>query len=242
MPFDLDELRIEKVNLEIGYHSTYTFFGLKGVIAERWAHGPIFGAVGESGSGQLNLTPASEPDVDERIVGVIGIQTSAFLAEGPHWTSDAPNVAASWFDDIFTVLKPQRTVYYRAEVLAIYPIRDPYVATRRLAERYYRADALNDLANTDRYIAAVEFMAPEEQPTRSIVMGVLGPPHRRMGYFTFENDERDDEWWLAVRVNLIHRDEDGIDDPLEQLRQALDEGYSEVSRLVRAAFPAIVGD
>jgi hypothetical protein len=240
MPFDLDKLQIEKVNLEVSYHMTYTFYGLKGVIAERWAHGPVFGAVGESGTGQLNLTPAS--GVDERLVGVIGIRTSAFLAEGAHWTSDARTIAASWFDDIFTVLKPQRTVYYRAEVLALYPVRDPYAATRRLAERYYQSTALDTLTNADRYVAAVEFMAPEEEPKRGVVLGLLGPPHRGMGYFTFENPERDSEWWAAIRVNFIHRDEDGIQDPLERLQEALDGGYSEVSRIARAALPAIVGD
>lgn len=241
MAFDLDKLRIERVNAEVTYHAAYTFYGLKGVIAERWAHGPIFGAVGEAGTGQLNLTPASGPDVDQRLVGVLGIRASGLLAEGPHWASQAETIAKSWFEDIFTALRPQRTVRYRADVIAIYPIRDPYAPTRRLVDRYYQRDHLEALTQDDRYVAAVEFFAIDEQPKRSVTLGALGPPHKGL-YFNFENAERDRAWWLGIRVSLVEEDLEGIAEPATRLHDAIKASYAEISRLARAALPAIVGD
>lgn len=240
MPFDLNDLRIERLNVEVAYHATYTFYGLKGVIAERWAHGPIFGAVGEVGTNQLNLTPEAV-ESDERLVAVVGMRVSGFLAEGTAWTERAPNIAAEWFNDIFTVLKPRRTVRYRAEVVAIHPIREPHAPTRRLIDRFYARDELLNLAGSDRSFAAVEILNTEEVPHKTIVIGVIGPPHRG-SIFNFENQARDDHWWMGVRVNLGAADEEGIADPLDAVQASVDKGYAEVNRIARSVLPELVGD
>jgi hypothetical protein len=239
MAFDLEKLRIERINTEISYHATYTFYGLKGVLAERWAHGPIFGAVGELGTAQLNLTPQSGENLDERLVAVVGLRACALLAEGPRWTQDARPIAREWFEDVYTVLKPQRTVTVRTEVLALYPIRDPYAATRHLVSGYYQDDKLTAFTGSERYLAAVETFSPDENPQKTLIMGVIGPPHRNQ-FFTFPDPQRDEHWWMGLRFNYGVVDEDGIADPLAGLATELEQVFSDLNRLARSALPSLV--
>ena len=59
MPFRADQLVIERLDVQLTYHSAYTYWSLKGVLAERWAHGAIFGAYGEQPQ-QISLQPSPE--------------------------------------------------------------------------------------------------------------------------------------------------------------------------------------
>ena len=237
MAFELEKFHIERVNVEVHYHASYTFQGLKGVVAERWAHGPLFGAVSEPGPDQLNLVPPSEVE-DQRLVAVLGLRASGLLAEGPKWTSQAPKIANEWIRDVFTALKPQRTIRVVSELLGLYPISDPYAATRRLIGRYYNGDELTSLAGRDRFLAAVDIFAPSEEATTTLVIGAIGPPHRGL-FFNIPNEERDRQWWMGIRANYVVYEEEGVADPSGVLAKALDSSYSEVSRAVRTAFPAI---
>jgi hypothetical protein len=120
-------------------------------------------------------------------------------------------------------------------------VRDPHAATRRLISRYYNADALSAFAESDRFFAAVDVIAADEQPQRSAIMGVVGPPHRG-AYFTFPDDDRDSRWWMGLRLHYGAHDEDGIPDPLATLRTSLDGLYGDVSRLARSGLAAILAD
>jgi hypothetical protein len=239
VPFDRRQLRLERVKLDTAYHAAYSFYGLKGAIAERWAHGPIFGAVGEVGSGQLNLTPASEEGADERILGIAGIRASVLIAEGKRWTSEASLIGLQWFEDIYTVLKPQRTVSLSAEFFGIYPVRDPVQVSQRLRLRYYQDDPLTELVGAERFHAAVEVFASDENPMRTIIVGVVGPPHRGQ-YFTFDNPRREARWWLGARLIYAEASEDGIAEPLEKLSRAAEAAQSDWERLSRTVFPPLI--
>jgi hypothetical protein len=240
VPYDESKLRLERVNLDVSYHATYTFYGLKGAIAERWAHGPTFGAVGEIGTGQLNLTPTSGAGQDERLVGVVGLRASAMLAEGPHWTNRVEQIAPRWFHDIYEALKPQRTVQVRVETFALYPLRGgPWRATDRLKDNYYSENPLKTLVGREPFHAAVEVFESDVQPMRTIVLGVVGPPHRGT-YFTFEEPVRDAEWWLGLRLAYLQNDPEGVEDPLDTLSSAMQTALADSVRLSRTAFPALV--
>lgn len=246
MAFELDQLRVERVSLEIGYHATYTFYGLKGVLAERWGHGPIFGAVGEAGTGQINLTPVASEGQDERLLGVAGIRASALIAEGP-WARRVKEVAQPWFEDVLTVLKPQRVVSYKVEVFGVCPIKgDPVRVSERLRARYYDEEALRTVIGEDLepQHAAVEVMWSGADYVRSMVLGVVGPPHtsRFLGsFFAFPSAERDQSWGLGARLVYAGSSEEGFDAPLDDLMRTLEDQLHEWSRVGRATFPQLVG-
>jgi hypothetical protein len=239
MAYDPKKLRLERVKLDVTYHATYTFYGLKGVIAERWAHGPIFGAVGEVGTGQLNLSPASGEGVDERIVAVAGIRTSGLVAEGRQWAPQAMDLGNRWFADIYKALNPKRTVSVTVEFFGLYPVRDEQRATQRLRERFYQDERLEDLAGKGPFHAAVEIMAHDEKTFRTIVLGVVGPPHAGM-FFTFEDKQRDSQWAMGVRLHYAHRDPEGIEDPLATLAASMKSAEHDWERIGRRIFPAVV--
>jgi hypothetical protein len=237
--FDPKRLRVERVHVEATYHAAYSFYGLKGAIAERWAHGPVFGAVGEAGSGQLNMTPATGSG-DDRLVGVLGIRASAVLGEGKRWAASAPDVAEELFKDIYTALKPKRTVAVKTDLFGLYPIRDPYRASQLLRARYYQDKALLDFAGTSRPHAAVEVFVPDDQGgQQSLIMGVYGPPHQGL-YLTFPDKDRDAKWWMGIRIVRMVKSEEGINDPLATISQTIEGAMSDWSRISRDELPAVV--
>jgi hypothetical protein len=239
LPFDPKRLRLERFNVEWAYHATYTFFGLKGAIAERWAHGPIFNAVAEVGTNQLNLTPNSEEEDYERLVAVAGLRASAVVGEGRRRAGQAQELWRRWLEDVHEALDPVRSVRAAADVIGLYPIRDEWKATQKIKLRYSQPDALESLAGVPNFHTAAEIFDTDGRRNRTIVMGVLGPPHRGQ-YFTFERPQRDDRWWLAARVLYSLIDEEGIADPLVALDEAVLTVTSDWKRISESVFPGLV--
>jgi hypothetical protein len=239
MRFDPKKLRLERLTIDSTYHSTYTFHGLKGAIAERWAHGPIFGAVAEIGTQQLNLSPVVDDVIDEKFFGYIGIRTSGLVAEGKTRTRELPEIAGPWFEDIYAALKPRRTVAIKAELFGLYPLTDPWRATQKLRRRYYQDDALSELAGAQRTHAAVEIFASDEQPQRTIIVGVYGPPHKG-AYFMSTDKRRDSHWWMGVRIAHAAKDDDGLSEPLTIINDVLQSALMEWERVGRNVLPNVV--
>lgn len=220
VPFDPKRLRIERFNVEWHYHATYTFYDRKGAIAERWAHGPLLGAVGEVGGGQINLTPASDEEDHERLVAVAGMRASAVLGEGKRRAGQALEIWSPWLHDVESALKPLRSVRVTTDMIGLYPIKDEWKTTQRIKLRYYQSEALEKLAGAATFHAAPDILDTDGRTHRTIIMGVLGPPHRGQ-YFTFENRARDTRWWLATRLVYTVLDENGLEDPLDLLGEAI---------------------
>lgn len=74
----MKKLRLEHINVDVLHHTTYTFYGLKGAIAERWAHGPIV----ESGA-VSDADATTRPEDDTR--------RAASTTSGPSSRSDVPS-------------------------------------------------------------------------------------------------------------------------------------------------------
>jgi hypothetical protein len=239
---DLGRLKIERYQVELSYHATWTFSGLKGILGEKWAHGPIFGAYAEVGTGQVNLTPAPEVE-DQRLTAVAGIRASGLLAEGNYWTRRAKQIGQEWLQDVVELLKPQRVVGMRHEMFGLYPIRNPEAVTRRLVTKYYNAEeftrALGD-SNEGAY-TALDVFAPERDgaPARSFIVGVVGPPHKGM-FFTHDDAARDKAWWMGVRLNQFLSNEDGIDNPLAGLESMISGAEKEFRRIVTTTLLSLV--
>jgi hypothetical protein len=203
------------------------------VLAERWGHGPIFGAWGDAGQ-QINLTPAAtEPGEDVRLTGVYGIRASGLLAEGVRWTDAALGLAVDWLGDVNEVLQPSKVTRMSVQIFGLYPVVDPSQASRRLRSRYYRADNLAEVLppalreHQDRFHAAINWLVPDGDRQSSLVLGVVGPLHGG-AFFTFPDAERDGQWWMGVNLIVIRSDNvAGIGDPLQGLRTLIDEAETE---------------
>ena len=239
MPFDADKLRLERVSVELNYHAAYQYWNLRGVLAERWGHGPIFGGFRE-GADLVSLVPPS-PSADERLLAVYGLRTAGLIAEGPEWSKDAGDLAERWLNDVYETLEPRRTISARVQVIGLYPVRDPMRASHKLRERYYKADTLNRLVPSrfPDFHAAIEGVALDGDPPMSWIVGVYGPYLAGQGLFTFGNAARDSEWWMCVRTFSVQQNENGLDAPgvgLSNLRQL----QRDFDQVVRTALPSLV--
>lgn len=128
--YDPALLRMERFHAEIGHHAAFNYWNLRGILAEKWGHGPIFGARGE-GPEQVHLTPETGLD-DRRLQGVYGLMAAGVLAEGPECVPRGCEIALDWFGDHLSVMKPKRVVRTSAQVFAIYPAPNPVQLSRKI--------------------------------------------------------------------------------------------------------------
>jgi hypothetical protein len=243
VPFDRGQLRLEKVNVEMAYDAAFTFWDLRGVVAERWAHGPVFGGWADGGQ-QINLNPSPNEE-DTRLVAAYGLKATAIMGEGALRAAEASTLAEDWFRDVTEVLRPQRVVRLALQLFGLYPITDPEQASRRLRSRYYRNENLAALlpqrlrANQDRFHAAVDMLILHgDEPTTAIV-GVVGPPHAGT-FFNFPDEERDTSWWMGLNMTATVPGPQGIPDPEERLDQLLEETSNDFEHVAHAILPEVV--
>jgi hypothetical protein len=244
MPFNLDRLQLARMQVDVNYHVAFTYWSLKGVIAERWGHGPLFGSFVDLGN-QVTLSRAPEHGIPRNdLQAYYGIQASGFNAEPVSDRKAAQVDAVSWIGDVLTVLKPQRVVRVLVNLLGLYPVTNIRRASERLRERFYNEAELRKVLPTRDeagFHSAIESILVDGDRQTTIVVGAVGPPHKGF-YFATPNEERDNRWWMGVRAfGVIARDEDGISDASAELRRLLDQTYADYMRAARTSLPTIVG-
>jgi len=97
MAFERKKLRLRRYEVQAHYHSAYLYLNLKGLLAERWGHGPYFNAFGGGGN-DVRITDGGDGGEATK-VGVYGLKTSAFLWEGAPDRKDAQKLATEWLSD-----------------------------------------------------------------------------------------------------------------------------------------------
>jgi hypothetical protein len=247
MPFNPDEIRLERFQAELAYHAAYSYWNLRGVLAERWAHGPVFGGYNEQ-QDQISLTPAITPDdTDVRLRAVYGLRASGVLAEGPEWVAQAQELAADWVGDALEVFNPKRVVRAQISTFSLYPVEDSVQASRKLRNVYYRNEAMDHLwpdslrQHRDRYHSAVDLLVPidDRGSAVSVVIGVVGPVNITE-FFVYPNADRDGQWWMGMRYLRSVRNVEGIDNPAQTFADAVRVGVAESSELFRSALQEIL--
>lgn len=177
MAFRADQLRLERLQTEVHYHSAYNFLSLKGALAERWAHGPVFGAFADLGQ-HVVLSPAS--DSGERIQGSYGLKSAALDVERVERRQEARDLTENWLGDVLAVLQPKRTVRMSALVFGLYPIENPDQASRLLRDEFFQSGKLNRLKpeRFASYHSALNGLLLLGDTQTSYVLGAVGPPHK----------------------------------------------------------------
>jgi hypothetical protein len=103
MEFRQDELVTRRYELQLLHHAAYLYWDVRGVLAERWGHGPYFGAYGDKGDA-IVLTDL--PGDQASLYGVYGLRGSALMSEQSD-QSHAPQLAENWLFDCLQVLRPK---------------------------------------------------------------------------------------------------------------------------------------
>ncbi len=233
MPFDSTQFRTERLHVQMGYDAAFNYWNFKGVLAERWGHGPIFASMGQQlGLEQVALTPP--PDKDERLQGVYGLKESWLLAEGPEWVPQAKDLAVQWLGEVHEVLNPRRTVRLTVHLFGLYPADNPVQVSRHVRSRFYRNENLAALlphrlrSHQDHFHAAIDWLVLDDDDRVSLIAGVIGPPHQGI-FFAWPDKDRDERWWLGFnyvynRINLS----EGIDDPVSVVRKLVDMAHDDL--------------
>jgi hypothetical protein len=244
MPFREDTIRFERFYAEMTYHSAYNYLSLKGVLAERWAHGPLFGAFSEAGA-QITLTAAGEPGgpPPRPVQAFYGLKASGFVYERlpRNELSDVTDDAVSWISDVYTVLSPRRVIGTQVQWFLLHPIDNAERSSRLLRDRYYNATNSARLkpSRYGSYHSAVENVVTQGPEMYTVVLGVVGPPHKGQ-FFSSDDPERDARWWMGLRIAFSFKDEDGIDDPVDRMREMVSQATTDVLDLARIGFNGVI--
>ena len=240
--FDKSQLRVARFQVDVNYNACFPYWSLKGVLAERWAHGPVFGAFLDQGN-QVTLSPAaSEGAVSPPIQAYYGIVASGYNNESATDIREAREQSLAWLSDVIAVLNPRRITRLSVGWFGLYPITDAPHASKLLRERYYTS-AVARLTPQDRFpvlhSAADSFLVngPEQL---SVIVGVVGPPHKGL-FFAHPSNERDSRWWMGVRVNAAILNEDGIGKSIPELKRLVDQSYNDFNHACMTALPGLVG-
>lgn len=232
---------MERFRAEIAYHAAYNYLSLKGVLAERWAHGPLFGSFADQGN-QVTLTPEDGFKKD-RVDGIYGIRASSFDRECVSDKNRTYEETNQWLRDVVEVLRPKVVTRMTSHWFALYPLSNQdaaEAATRRLKLHYYSKEQIG-LLEPEGYtskFAAVSGLSMKNDKHLSVDMGVVGPPHRGT-LFGLADDDRDSRWWMGLKISLVRQNPDGINPALEAIGDLITEGSKEYERLVMQGFGSI---
>lgn len=245
MPFNRQALRLERFQIEVVYHSAYSFWNLRGVLAERWAHGPIFGGTNE-GPQQITLMPLVDNALDPQLQAVYGLKASGVIAEGEERVREAREIGPKFICEALEVLKPKRVVRVGVNLFALYPVSNIQQASRKLRGAYYRNDPLEQVlpesvrAERDRFHSAIDFIVPKDNGVGlSVVVGAVGPPHTGV-FLQVPDPKRDSQWWMGFRLERRQVDEEGIDDTERVMTTVLTTAEADYEHVVSAVLGTIL--
>ena len=211
---------LRRLDLSVTYQPAFLFWNLKGVLAERWAHGPYFGAVQDQGN-QITLLPdpeqkgtAGEPNA------VGGIAISAFTWESPPSLGTSSGVAVEWLTDVLTALDPKTVVRIWGRQHWVLPLRNPAAVQSAIVANLpalsehvpngYGAPYSGLSFNADRHIANVTRLL-------SVHVGIIRPGTSKTYWSSPSPD--DDQPMLGIFVEVTDTAPDTIPDPKRALRE-----------------------
>ncbi len=118
--FSRERLELRHFEVQLLYDAAFLFWGIGGVLAERWAHGPRFGAYSLNFD-RLLLTKAAG---DNTVVGACGLKASAFSSEEEGASiRQSERFALQWLDDCIKVLQPQHITRVYVKIIYSYPVQ-----------------------------------------------------------------------------------------------------------------------
>ncbi len=173
---------------------------------------------------------------------IYGLHASGIYFEPTPQPNAAVDLATEWMRDVYEVLNPKRTTRITCGWFALYPVRNPERASKRLRDRYYQAENVSRLNPPDRfpnYHSAVDSFMFHDGRSLSVIVGVVGPPHKGQ-FFSREDEERDKSWSMGVRITAVRDNERGVEELVSAIDEMMKESKADLYRVALSALPSVV--
>jgi hypothetical protein len=242
--FRNDRLHLRRYDAQISYHAAYLFWNLRGLLAEKWAHGPIFGAYGIA-EDAISLSPAAEEAsrVVQTPTAIYGLRASGLLWEMTD-RHKATELANDWLKDCHEALQPRRVTRTYVRFVYSYPLtEDELPKVAGAFDRAYTPPALPPGDYEESY-SATQFQARSmDGATNILTTGIFGPyaPDQARGLFQTVVPQ-DKQWALSLIFDRTTTLEVGFNNVNETIRNALKVADDESWQLVARTLVKVIED
>jgi hypothetical protein len=215
---------LRRFEIVMSCSASFFFWSLRGALAEKWGHGPHFGAWTEA-QNQFTLLPQADMSTAERkMAAMAGIITSSFLWECPEVPAYAEQLAQEWLSDVLETLTPQTVNRVQIRRYFSVPLHDGDEVQRTLDAEYPDLLAFSHEGYSTQFRGATFQNRRRFQDKALTATGTFGiwSKDQRQSWFNYEVPE-DREHNLGLFLDHVWLAEDpGFPDPSAAIRDLVD--------------------
>ena len=228
--------KLRRFELQVQYEPCFTFWNVKGALAELWAHGPVFDQLTDQGN-QITLSSTlNQENAPEGFGGAIGgIVLSSFLWEMPPSSEDAFALSLQWIDDCLSALKPQKVVRIQALERWLSPTQNSANLEQRFSAEFSGLESELPPSGYETPFTGTTFNARQGSgPLQGTYLvgqiGILSPdvPYGFQQKFDIDNSPS-----LGLFLDLILKNQDGIKEPAKVMRSILGQLNDDAGHFIR---------
>lgn len=225
-------LKLRRFEVTVTYHAAFLYWNVRGILAEKWCHGPHFEAFHDAGE-QIQLSRATEQPQDRWAVA--GLRASVFLSERDGQKPDeVTSLSLDWLNDCIDVLKPQLVNRVTTNVFYSYPVEASRITRARAAlSEQFPATTAFDLERWSEIETGITVAARRESASeREFLTGIFGVygPEQASDYFAWQ--PKGDERGLGLRIHHSRARDAGFDDPKRAVADAVASSITDATRQV----------
>jgi hypothetical protein len=226
------EVNLRRFEIVVNYSAAFLFWNLRGILAEKWAHGPHFGAFSDQGPSQFTLTadagPMDQPiganESKVRTAGMAGLRQSSFVWEDPIRQKAAEEIGLQWLTDVIDVAKPK--VVQRIHIRRYHSksIRRPDAVQKKIDDEFLSGNSVGP-PNYHHKFNGVAFQYREHDLTTTGQFGIWG--NNQTSQWFMGPSPNDKEWNLGLFMDFMLDSKAGFDDPLSELNNLITQSRTE---------------
>lgn len=239
MAYEQNKLRLRRFETQINHHSAFLFWNLKGVMAEKWAHGPHFGAYQQEPDRLVLTKKAGQPS---DLVAICTLKGSAFISEDMLYPKIQPLVE-SWFADCIEVFQPRVVNTLNQKVFYAYPVKDAEKVNGLVLKQYPGLGTFPPDDYEERFAAAQFQVRRTEKGEHITTPGIFGmySPEQSKILFSTRVADFDEQWNLGLSYETTRTSQPkGFDEPMGALNRFLDAAYKESKQLVNRTIARVL--
>jgi hypothetical protein len=193
---------LRRYEIQVAYDTAFLYLGTRGVVAEKWGHGPYFQAWSEQ-PGQITLTQTA--DATSQLSGVLGIRISLVVWQKPKSRESASQLSCEFLSDCVKAFQPQNIRSVGVKLHYISPTEQPQVLNAKLLEEHPTLAQIIPPGHETTYSGLMfnaELHDRDDQIRSSCNLGIY-PKEASQQYFGYE-DEDDPQWAMGCFIEY-HR-------------------------------------
>jgi hypothetical protein len=193
---------LRRYEIQILYDTAFLFLGTRGVVAEKWGHGPYFEAWSEQ-PGQITLTQSAA--VPSPLLGIMGIRVSLVVWQTPKSRESASALSSEFLSDCIQAFQPQAIRRVIIKMHYISPTTQPQALNAKLLQDHPTIAQIIPDGHDETY-SGVMFNAlshhRDDQIRSMCTLGIYSKEATQQ-FFGYE-DEDDPEWAMGCFIEY-HR-------------------------------------